>query len=233
MQPLATEPAPDTAETQAEMHNPSDPIEEQRRNFISWLQIKQLSVRSVATAAGMTETPLRFYKSGKTRDLRHENKIRIAQAFGTTVADIFGDSANPGESSIAPVSNALPMTVPVMARIENDQLRATLHPAAFVEAPPGMALSGTVYAIRCPNSDMEPRFRRFEILLCEPTETAGEGDDCAIHTRDGHIVILRCHAYIKGGIFFGKTFCAPDQIERVTPDEITKISRVVGILMGV
>ena len=166
----------------------TDAIEQQRENFSQWLIKNKLSLRAVATAAGMTESPLRFYKNGKTRDLRHENKMRIARAFNTTIAEIFGDASGITETTPALQStdrHAIPMTVPVMARVDNEELRETNHPVSFIEAPAGMVLSGNVYAVRTPNTSMIPRFRPFEVLLCEPDPQVGAGDDCAVHIQNG------------------------------------------------
>lgn len=226
-------------DAQADMSNPAkDPIETQREHFIAWRKKEKLSRRKVAANAGLTETPIRMYESGATRDLRLENKIRIAEAHNTTVEAIFGDVLGlRSETGEALEVRTLPRTdgtlLPVMARIENNELRETRHATAFVEAPAGMVLAGNVYAVRAPNTAMTPRFRPWEILLCEPDPEIGPGEECAVHVDDGRITILKCLENEESRDFVGVTYASPDQKINIRRAAITKISRIVGILMGV
>lgn len=212
-----------------------DLIELQRINFNEWLKQTGHSVRKVADRSGLTEGPIRRYKNGASGDMRLENKIRIAEAFSTTVAEIFGDVLGSGhqpQNLPRPTKTTASASVPVIGRVDNFELFETNHPVAFVEAPPGMALSGNVYALRTPNTANMPRFRLREILLCNPDDSIGPGDDCAIHLDDTGIHILRCIEYTTTTGFTGTTYAEPDSRIYFENGRITKAARIVGILVG-
>ena len=215
----------------------TDPIEIQRRNFNEWLERKNLSVRSVAMKAGLTEGPVRQYRHGQTHDMRMENKIKIAEAHNEPVDAIFGDvyranrAANDG--IITTNTPPHPTTVPVYGRLDRGNLVNTIHPVAYVEAPAGMTLSGNVFAVRTPNTDMIPRFRLREILLVDPDDAVDQGDDAVIIDQDGQVFILRCFEYKPGGQFVGGVYADATQKTAIMDDQIAKIGRVVAVLMGV
>jgi DNA-binding XRE family transcriptional regulator len=76
-----------------EQEKMTDPIEDQRQSFNNWLDRTGQSTLAVAKRAGINESALRHYKNGKTRDLRMENKLKIAQTQHAKLSDIFGETA--------------------------------------------------------------------------------------------------------------------------------------------
>lgn len=214
-----------------------DPIEQQRKNFLAWFQTSGQSLLSVATKAKVSESGLRSYKNGATSDMKLENKLKIAEAFGLKVEDIFGSISQAERTDQDPTPQANqqvhPTTVPVYGRVDRGQMFTTTNPIAYVEAPGGMTLSGNVFAIRMPNTSMMPRFRLREILLVDPDDAVDQGDDAVIIEKSGEIHILRCFENSRERGFTGGYYVESNTKKTLENDQIARIGRVVGILMGV
>lgn len=212
-----------------------DPIEQQRKNFNAWLSGSGKSLLSVATKSNVSETGLRSYKNGATRDLKLENKLKIAEAHGLKIEDIFGTVTQADRTSTPPIPAYAPATtttVPVFGRMDRGHLYNTVNPIAYVEAPAGMTLSGNVFAVRMPNTEMMPRFRLREILLVDPDDAVDQGDDAVIIDQDGRIFIMRCLEYKPGGQFVGGIYADAARKTAINDDQIAIIGRVVAVLMG-
>lgn len=235
----APEPSEEPAEEPAEdMEDPiTKSIEEQRRHFIEWADRHGYSNREIAKTAKLTEGPIRRYRKEYGPNLKLENKIKIAQGFGVSLAEIFGDvpgatdeTARSSESTV--MTNGATSTVPVIARAHGTDLIETRHPVAYISVPPEMALDRNVYAIRVPNTHNMPRFRIHETLLFEPTTEIEPGDDCAIHTTDGYVHILRCLEYDRERGFTGTTYADPGTKVQFPADAIRKTALFAGLLRG-
>ncbi|MFH1806862.1 MAG: hypothetical protein ABID63_18430 [Pseudomonadota bacterium] len=218
----------------------NDPIEEQRHNFNRWLKRSGKSLLAVATSSGVSESGLRSFKTGKTRDLKQENKLKIAEAHGLRIEDIFGTLPQMAVTSRVPAATDAPAfppgmattTVPVYGRVDRGQLFITTNPVAFVDAPAGMTLSGNVFAVRMPNATMAPRFRLREILLADPDDAVDNGDEAVIIDTAGVVHILRCMENNIDHGFTGTPYADPTRKTTIPYDKITRIARIVGILMG-
>lgn len=217
-----------------------DPIEDQRRAFIAWLDRTGQSVLAVAKRAGINESALRHYKNGKTRDLRLENKMRIAETQHARITDIFGETAStfaaPAPASIA-ASTGVPSadppafgnTVPLMGRAQNGRIIATMFPIAYVEAPATMTLSGNVFALRVANTLNMPRLRMRETVICSPDDPVAPGDDTAVHAADGEIHLLRCLENDPDRGFTGTLYADESRKITVSADNIKTIARIIAI----
>ncbi|WP_139835762.1 helix-turn-helix domain-containing protein [Thalassospira sp. MCCC 1A01428] len=215
-----------------------DPIEQQRRNFIAWLTHPKKSMLSVATKAGISEAGLRQYKNGNTRDLKLENKLKIAEAYGLPIEEIFGAVKPSGHTPArtAPEESAQqtqsPHTAPVFGRAERGRLFMTTYPVGYIEVTAQMALTGDIFAVRMPNTDMMPRIRMREILLADPNDPVGAGDEAVVVDTDGEIHIMRCFENSPGRGFTGGCYADPVQKITIADANITKIARVVNILIN-
>lgn len=217
----------------------TDPIEDQRQSFNQWLDRTGQSVLAVATKAGINESALRHYKNGKTRDLRMENKLKIAESQRLQLVDIFGDAAkrftSPPPATLA-ASTGVPSAeaplfgsaVPVVGRAENGRIIATMFPIAYVEAPQNLTLSGNVYAVRVAGNSNMPRLRMRETVLCSPDDPVATGDDAAIHDTDGEIHLMRCAGSDETG-FVGTVYSEPGKMITIPTERIVSVARIVAI----
>lgn len=217
----------------------TDPIEDQRQSFNQWLDRTGQSVLAVASKAGINESALRHYKNGKTRDLRMENKLKIAESQRLQLADIFGEAAkrftppspaSPGNPAGTPTTDTPPFgsAVPVLGRAENGHIIATRFPIAYVEAPQNLTFSGNVYAVRVAGTSNMPRLRMREIVLCSPDDPVALGDDAAIHDTDGEIHLMRCVGSDETG-FAGTVYSEPGKTIIIPNERIIKVARIVAI----
>jgi hypothetical protein len=217
----------------------TDPIEEQRRSFNNWLNRTGQSTLAVAKRAGINESALRHYKNGKTRDLRMENKLKIAQTQHAKLDEIFGEFSGgfvtPTPTPNTALSSALPTehpaisnSVPLIGRIQNGKIIATAHALAWVEAPQYMALSN-VYAVRVANTLNAPRLKLREIILCSPDEPVIAGDDAAVQDTDGEIQLMRCLESTPERGFTGTVYS--DETHKITigSEKIVNVARIVAI----
>jgi hypothetical protein len=218
----------------------TDPIEEQRKNFNKWLTRTGQSTLAVAKQAGINESALRHYKSGKTRDLRMENKLKIAQTQQTTLGEIFGGTTgqprSPAPASIEAsygVPSAEPPTfggsVPLLGRAQNGKIIATMFPVAWVGAPEYMLLPGNVFAVRVANNLNAPRLRIREIVLCAPDEPIAPNDDAAVRDTDGEIHLLRCIENRPEHGFTGSVYSDEGNQITIEAERIMSTARVVAI----
>jgi hypothetical protein len=223
-----------------EQEKMTDPIEDQRQSFNRWLERTGQSTLAVAKRAGINESALRHYKNGKTRDLRMENKLKIAQTQHAKLSDIFGETAqrfsSPPPASIA-ASSGVPSAeppmfggaVPVVGRAQNGRVIATIFPIAYVEAPQNMTLSGNVYAVRVANTLNMPRLRMRETVLCSPDDPVAPGDDAAIHDTDGEIHLMRCLENSHEHGFTGTIYSNEGKKITIPADAIVNVARIVAI----
>jgi len=220
-----------------------DNIEQQRQNFIRWQESTGMSLLKIATRANLSEAGLRQYKNGTTDDMMHKNKLKLAQAFNTTLDVIFGGTdgkttplAAPGPS---PATGTAGPNVPVHGKLSKGALHWSKHPTGFVEAPAGMTLSGDVFAIRMPDTSMAPRFKPREILLCDPNETPTLGDEFVYVDLSGEtpVHIMTCTGMsADADTLYGINSVSGDaQARRVEASRSASdhvIARIVGLLIG-
>jgi len=218
----------------------TDPIEDQRQSFNLWLDQTGQSVLAVAKKAGINESALRHYKNGKTRDLRMENKLKIAETQRVRLTEIFGESAkqftSPPPASLA-ASTGVPSaepplfrdTVPVVGRAQNGRIIATMYPIAHVEAPQNLTLSGNVYAVRVANTLNMPRLRMRETVICSPDDPVAPGEDAAIHDIEGEIHLMRCLENDQNHGFTGTMYGDESKKITIQPDRIVNVARIVAI----
>ncbi|MBC05691.1 S24 family peptidase [Thalassospira sp.] len=218
-------------------------IEQQRQNFIRWQQGTGMSLLAIAERANLSEAGLRQYKNGKTDDMMHKNKMKLAQAFNTTVAAIFDGETGTGTALATthptPAGGTQPATVPVHGKLSKGSLYWSQHPTGFVEAPAGMTLSGDVFAIRMPDSSMAPRFKPREILLCDPNEAPTLGDEFVYVDMSGEtpVQIVTCSGMSANGeTLYGINSVAgnanAERVEASRTANSKMIARVVGLLIG-
>ncbi len=73
-----------------------DEARRRREAFVRWQRANGLTVAAICRASGVPESTIRSYIKGKASSLKGTTQALIADAYGVSTADLFGDSQSDG-----------------------------------------------------------------------------------------------------------------------------------------
>ena len=145
---------------------------------------------ALSRAAGLSQSFLRDFLTGKSKSMRVDNLMAVADVLKTTPAYLLGDASTaetPSAKRDLPVYGAV-------AASEGDQLMFTGDVIDWVPTPPGLQGAREAYALYVTGPSMIPRFHPGEIVFIAPHRPVRHGDNVVIqqHTESG-----RTSAWLK------------------------------------
>lgn len=170
--------------------------------FKAWMKRNDTNTSRVSEAAGVHYTTLASFVQGSTKSLKGENEQKIAEAFETSVEQIFGGG----------VEQLVRIIGRVGANPDDEVVMITAHEQYdFAPVPPGgttdsAALEVEGHSMRGYADDGALIY--FEVQHTPPTPDM-IGYECIVETEDGRILFKRLHRGSKPDHFDLESFNGP------------------------
>lgn len=173
----------------------SDPSEILRKNLAEAMDRAGIKARPLAEKAGLGQTAVRDFLTGRSKFPRYETIVALAEALGTTADFLLGQKekgrsleakrtelAQPTVSTATLNRAELPRDVPVMgtAMGANGDGAFVLNqgdPVDFARRGPGIAQNRKVFAVYVEGDSMVPRYEPGELIYLDPARPVRIGDD--------------------------------------------------------
>lgn len=180
-----------------------------------------------AKRAKMSSSAYSQFESGKTKTLRPENLLNVAEAHGVTVEEFIRNptaallKSNVTEFGVPRMRSGL---VPLISWVRAGALFEALDPLQPGDAeewlPCPVQHSANTFALRIVGESMAPEYRDNEIIYVDPAVDAIHNDDVVVRTPDNRATFKRLQRTQDGTYLLALNPSLPDRIIRVPDDTV-------------
>lgn len=217
------------------MPNPTN--DQVRDALIKFMKKRGLNQTVFARSAGLSEATLRSFLSGKTKTTpRLETFSKLANAQGVSVEEMLGIVPDtplmglPDQATSTMQSDNQP--VPIIGYTGPDGKYRLHHTAPRGTVKRIDPITGVIeaFAAYVPDSSMEPRYTRGDVVYINPSQPVNAGRHALIEKVNGDVLIGRVTRLDDGNKIILSLYNAPQGDENIelSAADIAHLYRIVG-----
>ena len=204
-----------------------------------------MSQEELARAAGVSQSIVSKIERGTLLNPASDKLRRLAEVLGCDVREFIDETASTDTRAMEVaqrriVVSSMKTNLPMIGLFENSPaMNFSETPVKIVKGkfgetmtqrPPWLIEDDEAYAMVQRGTEMEPRFRKGEILYASPCIECKDGDDVIIHLKaDGEVFAICRHLVAKTDEKFVLKQYSPEKESHLCIEDVECIHSVCGV----